>query len=505
MGNKRRKGRKIERSEGRVLLGAAFTVLCAAAVIVCVHIFLRSYIRKFDSHIIIQGVSIGNTDVSGLTQKKAKEKVQTELSAYAGEKVRITLEDGRKGEVSLGDMGLLVKSLDGVIRDALNYGKKGSAVSCYKILKMAEKNQNKKVFPIDYLVAEGPASEVLEKALAGVLNIPENARVTQSNSGVTIVNGKPGEVLDIKKTIKSINRALGSSWDGKSISVKADVTYVEPKVTEGDLSEVTDLLGSYSTFYGSDGSGRSQNIESGTRLINGALIKPGEEYSANAAMEPYTEENGFAEAASYEDDKVVQSMGGGICQISTTLYNAVLYAELEVTERSPHTMLVSYVQPSMDAAIADDVKDLKFRNNQKTPIYIEGVLADGSLTFNIYGKETRDVGRTLDFVSETTAETMPEGKRFVATQDYIGSYHVLSYAEPGISAQLWKVVYLNGEEQSRDIINYSQYLASKETIAVGTASENQAYADKINNAVQTQDEARIMQAIQEAAGAAESE
>lgn len=505
MGNKRKKARKIGRSEGKVLLGAAFTVLCAAAVILGVHIFLRSYIRKFDSHIIIQGVSIGTTDVSGLTKKKAKEKVETELSAYAGEKVLLTLEDGRKGEASLGDMGLSVKSLDGVIRNAIDYGKKGSAVSCYKILKKAEKNQNEKVFLVNYEVAEGPASEVLEKALTGVLNIPENARVTQSDSGVTIVNGKPGEALDVKKTIKSVNRLLGSGWDGKSVSVRADVTYVEPQVTEGDLSEITDLLGSYSTFYGSDGSGRSQNIERGTQLISGTFMKPGEEYSANAAMEPYTEENGFTEAASYEDDKVVQSMGGGICQISTTLYNAVLYAELEVTERSPHTMLVSYVQPSMDAAIADDVKDLKFRNNQKTPIYIEGVFADGSLTFNIYGKETRDAGRTLDFVSETTDETMPEGKRFVATEDYIGSYYVLSYAEPGISAQLWKVVYLNGEEQSRDIINYSQYVPSKETVAVGTASENQEYADKVNNAVQTQDEARIMKAIQEVTGAAEPE
>jgi vancomycin resistance protein YoaR len=301
--------------------------------------------------------------------------------------------------------------------------------------------------------------------------------VTQEDSKVAAVEGKQGEVLDIKKTIKSINRLLGWDWDKKGTSVRATVTYIDPDVTKQDLADITDLLGSYSTFYGSDGSGRSQNIERGAALINGTLLKPGEEFSADAAMRPYTEENGFTEAASYEDDKVVQSMGGGICQISTTLYNAVLYAELEVTERFPHTMLVAYVQPSMDAAIADDVKDLKFKNNQQTSIYIEGIVADGNLTFNIYGKETRNPGRTLDFISETTNQTEPQGK-------------------------LVKVVYQDGAEQSREVINYSEYVPSKETIAVGTASENQEYADKINNAVQTQDETQIMKAIQAVTGQA---
>ena len=224
---------------------------------------------------------------------------------------------------------------------------------------------------------------------------------------------------------------------------------------------MTDLLGTYTTFYGSDGSGRAQNIETGASHIGGTLLAPGEELSANAAMEPYTYENGYAEAASYESNTVVQTMGGGICQVSTTLYNAILYAELEIVERYPHSMLVGYVEPSMDAAIADDVLDLVFKNNQKTPVYIESVLSGGNLTFNIYGKETRDPGRTLEFVSETTESKETEGKRFVATEDYIGYMGLQSAAHPEISAQLWKVVYENGVEVSRDVINYSTYVAAR--------------------------------------------
>ena len=119
-------------------------------------------------------------------------------------------------------------------------------------------------------------------------------------------------------------------------------------------------------------------------------------------------------------------------------------------------MLVGYVGRTMDAAIADDVLDLVFKNNQKTPVYIESVLSGGNLTFNIYGKETRDPGRTLEFVSETTESKETEGKRFVATEDYIGYMGLQSAAHPEISAQLWKVVYEKqcGSEPGRDQLQY---------------------------------------------------
>ena len=86
----------------------------------------------------------------------------------------------------------------------------------------------------------------------------------------------------------------------------------------------------------------------------------------------------------------METYGGGICQVSTTLYNAILFAELEIVERYPHSMLVNYVDPSRDAAIAGDTKDLKFKNNQETPIYLEGGIdSSNQLRFTVYGKETR--------------------------------------------------------------------------------------------------------------------
>lgn len=108
---------------------------------------------------------------------------------------------------------------------------------------------------------------------------------------------------------------------------------------------------------------------------------------------------------------MVDTYGGGICQVSTTLYNAVLKAELQVDERHNHTMLVSYVDPSKDAAIAEGLMDFVFTNNTDAPIYIYGVGYQGTLNFTIYGHETRDPNRSISFRSETLSQTDAKHKR----------------------------------------------------------------------------------------------
>ena len=303
-------------------------------------------------------------------------------------------------------------------------------------------------------VSEKKVKTVLQARSEGKVQLPVNASVTQKDGNITVIKEKNGEAPDAKGAAEKLNRILNEDWDGKGVSLKVAVKATAPEITEKDLAEVTDLLGTHTTFYGADGSGRSKNVESGAMHINGTLMEPGDEVSANALMEPYTYENGYKEAASYESNTVVNTMGGGICQVSTTLYNALLFAELEIVERYPHSMLVTYAEPSRDAAIADDVLDLVFKNNLEHPVYIEAILSEGNVTFNVYGKETRNPGRRIEFFSETTESKETEGKRFVATEDYIGYYNWHSASHPEISAQLWKIVYEDDVEISRDVINY---------------------------------------------------
>ncbi len=491
-------GRKsIRRSTLHNLFVLGFVLVCAALLFFGSQGILRSYVKKHDDGKILSGIYVGNTDVSGMERSEAIEAVKKEISACGAETVMIEIAGGQNIEANLKELGLSSPDVEDVVGQAVEYGRSGSSAHRYKAMKKSEKKKLEQHFPLEYQVEEQAASKVLTARAAAFLDSPVNAALVQGTDGVQVTEAKEGEVLNTEKTIENLTQFLNSDWDGRGGTVKAVIEKQNAPIEAEDLQGLTDILGSYTTYYGEDGTGRVQNVETAANRLNGILLKPGEEQSANEAMEPYTYENGYAEADSYESNTVVQTMGGGICQVSTTLYNALLYAELEIVERYPHSMLVSYVEPSMDAAIADDVLDLVFKNNLDSPVYIQSVLADGNLTFNIYGKETRSPGRTLTFYSETTESKDTEGKRFVATEDYIGYYGIQSYSHPEINAQLWKIVTENGEEVSRDVVNYSQYVAVPETYGVGVSSDDPTQTERMNSAILSQNEETIQAAMQE--------
>lgn len=498
---RRRNGIRLQRNEKRALRSLGILFACTVVLISIVYLLLYLDIRKCDKRIIVKGVSIDGTEVSGLTAGKAAEKVEKNLSRFADQEITFRLDDGREVSVKLQDLGLTIKDLEEVAKNAADYGKKGNVVNNYTILKKSEKGKLKKDFPVEYQISPQKAEEILIQAFEEVLQLPQNAELSVDGSGeVVLTKEVPGELPDVDKTIQSVNEFMNNGWDGRSGTVSAFLSEEPARITTKDLEGMTDLLGTYTTFYGSDGSGRAQNIEVGTKLISDVILKPGEEYSVAGIMGPNTIENGFAEADSYAGDEVVTSVGGGVCQVATTLYNAVLLAELEVTERSPHTMTVGYVLPSMDAAIAEDVLDLKFVNNQDSPVFVQGVLFEGNLTFNIFGKETRDPGRSIEYISEVTDEVLPDTKKYKATDSQLGAMYTISGATPAITAQLIKVVYENGEEVSREIVNYSQYLANREVIGVGTFSYDPDITSRMENAVSSQSEDIILQTIAELAG-----
>ena len=211
-------------------------------------------------------------------------------------------------------------------------------------------------------------------------------------------------------------------------------------------------------------------------------------------VSPFTQENGYELAGAYQNGTTVESFGGGICQVATTLYNAVIRAELEITMRFNHSMLVSYVQPSMDAAIAGDYKDLRFKNNLDAPVYIEGYCSGGVIYFNVYGKETRPANREISFESETVSTTDPETKFNLDSSLAIGYWSVDQSAHTGCVAQLWKIVKVDGEQQSRDLFNKSNYQASPKIITIGTKGANKETLAALKEAVATGDEAKVRSA-----------
>lgn len=485
--------RRVAKQQKKILLLGGAVLVVALLIFLGYYLSVRAQVNKVPKNVICDNIYIGDIDVSGMNAKEAKTAIKKQIDTYKEISVTLVAEEAEE-KVTLEELGFHMQNVDQQVEEAVSYGKKGSIWSRKSALKELEKN--KKVLEAVYAVDEKAVKKVIDEKIPELENAAKDATLTRQNGKFVITDDQKGVTVDPKESVKVINAYFTGAWSKKGGTIKLVTKVDEPKVTREQFEQVKDLLGTFTTVCGTGG-GRVQNIVTGAAHINGAVIMPGETYSANAAMEPYTKENGFTEAGSYENGQVVQSMGGGICQVSSTLYNAIILAEIEIVERAAHSMLVSYVEPSMDAAIAGDFKDLKFKNNTDAPIYIEGYVSGGKITFNVFGKETRSASRKVSYVHEIESQT-PAGKKFVASGDAVGTMKKASSGYTGMKAKLWKVVTENGKEVSRKVYNNSTYRASAAVYNVGTATDNAEAAAIINSAIATQDEAKIKAAIAQA-------
>lgn len=461
----------------------------ALAFVAVITIPVKAETKETDT--IPQRVFFGDISVGGMTQEEAKAAVEEYVEGLQSE--IITLQAGKNTvQVPVAQMGLSWGNEE-IVTEAVGLGKSGNLITRYKAMKDLE-NQDK-IYELAFQVDKSKVTKMLENN-SEVLNTEAvNAGLTRENNQFNVIPGSQGVTVNIEESAEILEKYFSLEWKGGSDSVEIVADVVDPKGTEEELGKVKDLLGGFNTSYSSSGAGRSKNVENGANKINGSVIYPGDSFSVYEAVSPFNPENGYELAGSYENGTTVDTYGGGICQVSTTLYNAVIRAELEVTERFNHSMIVGYVDPSADAAIAGTYKDLKFVNNTKAPIYIEGYTSGRSIYFNIFGEETRDANREVSFVSETLSTTEPGTQYQAAPGSPIGSISQVQSSHTGYTAQLWKVVTVNGVEQSREIFNKSTYKASPRIVAVGTASGNPDAVNAINAAVASQDEGAINAAM----------
>lgn len=420
------------------------------------------------SDIVIPGVSVGNVDIGGLTKDEAIAKIQDYMTTFTDKKVTLMV-DGNTAETTIGELGYYWKNTN-VIEKADELCKKGNIIERYKEKKDVETKG------VNYELEVDVNDDVMRQALdtyCAQYNMPHvNASLVKSGDGFTYTEESAGRIVDVDTTVNEFHQFLLKTWDGNDAELKVTMKDDFPTATIEDCKKVTDVLGSYSTKFttGSSNYNRNCNIENGSNLLNGRVIYPGETFSANAVLEPWTYENGWREAGTYVNGQVENSLGGGICQVSSTLYNAVLLAELDVVERYPHSMSVGYVPLSQDAALAGTWKDLKFANNTDAPIYIESYCGSGSITFNIYGHETRDPNRTFEYVSETLGTISPSESVQEDPSLPAGYRSVISSGHVGYNARLWKKVYENGKLVSEEVVNKSSYAASPSKVVVGTGT-----------------------------------
>lgn len=433
---------------------------------------------------ILSGIYVEDMSLEGKTVKEAMDMVEYYVDGVCGKEITLMAVDGNTVVITPADVGLSWSNQE-ILEEAAKIGQTGNVVQRYKAAK--DLQYENKVYNLEFTVDKERIKQILTEQCSIYNQEAADATLSRQNGAFVVIPGQTGKVVDEELSANQIHDFLTGDWDREKASLELAITVDEPRGTEEELAKVKDVLGTFTTSFRTSNTSRSANVRNGCALINGSTIYPGDEFSTYEAVSPFSQDNGYYMAASYLNGKVVDSLGGGICQVSTTLYNAVLLSELDVTERHNHSMIVTYVDPSADAAIAESSgKDFRFVNNTGAPIYIEGVTTDDKhITFTIYGQESRDSGHKVRYESEVVSKTAPDTEVIYTSASMpVGSISVQS-AHIGYTANLWKVVTENGVEVSREKINSSSYKMTPRTATVGVATEDPVIYEQIMAAIAT--------------------
>ena len=474
-------------------------VLVLSVLVVGTILFTNENFFKADESkeaVIVEGVYIGGIDVSGMTAQEATDAVNAYVDELKAESI-ILKGPNAEIEMTYGDMGLTSK-VNTAVAEAVTVAQYGNLIQRY--MNMKDLETDALVIDMGLAIDKQLVAETIY-AKKDDLNIESvDNGVVKKNNKYEFIPGQIGYEVKIEDSVNAISAKVSNDYE---LALPSDNSFelvgveIQPRGSEEEFNKMTDMLGTYSTYYGDPTSGRSQNVENGCSKLNGTLLFPGEEISAHDITAPYTVANGYAVGYAFENGNVVESIGGGICQVTTTLYNAALFAEIEITQRSPHSMTVGYVPLSGDAAIAGTYKDLKIKNNYDTPIYIEGLCKDGWIAFAIYGQETRPDNREISFEPEILKENDPETEYTLSDKEPVGTYKIDREKHIGYSAKYWKIVKIDGVETERIQVNKSYYVDSCMKVTIGTKGATAEQLKKINEVLLTKDDEKIKKEIEE--------
>ncbi len=333
----------------------AFVMLAVAAGVFC---FLCgfSYDKKIPKNVTVNGMSVG-----GLSIADAAGRLRAETEEYLR---------GKSLEICAGDKVYKYTYPEIYYRDNL-----------FRILKNAKKGKSYTAETSYYLCGAEELAQGI--CLAEQLRMTEPyAKFSAYGKPFEYCEGNDGRRGDAKALVKDINNSLNGGFE----RVNVKFTRVPRTKTIEDVKSETRLLSSFTTRFDGGNLNRVSNIRLAASKINGTVLEGGKTLSFNDIVGARVKERGFLTAKIIENGEFTEGVGGGVCQVSTTLYNAALLSGLKIEEFHPHTLAVGYVPPSRDAMVSGKAFDLKIKNNGKTPIYIRANTTNGSVTFDIYGK-----------------------------------------------------------------------------------------------------------------------
>ncbi len=432
-----------------------------------------------DGNTIAKGVNLGGVNLGGMTLEQATAAVEKHCQELSASEFKVnvysTEENGSETlvgtySVPLSEFGFSW-SAEEALKKATTFGQKGRLIELYKNLQDLQYDQVN--LPLECSVKPEAIRFFVENTLAAEINRePVNASVVLNGRKVVVTeDGKYGVSLNTTATAETIYKCFANGVPAE-LSCRATATVEKPHYMAADFVNVTSMLGEFTTYVNtaSTHTDRNRNIARQMELMNGDIVMPGEEYSVCEHIIPVTLENGYHYAGAYENGRTILQVGGGICQGSTTLYNAVLRAELEVVRRHNHSMLIDYVEPSFDAAISEVnfAKDFVFRNNTDAPIYIQTYFSGDQVVARLYGHETRPSNRKVEYKSTVLVMNEYSPKYVLVDSQNPGVPKEDGHYLPETRSTLTKIVKVGGVVQSEEVLNQDYYRQCDYKITIGT-------------------------------------
>lgn len=404
------------------------------------------YIMNIDC--FYKGVHIDNINLSGLNIEKAKNLIE-ETSRRELENWAVVLwYNNNAWSINSKDI-ILTNDIDNALEKAYHIGRKGNFI--YRLKEILKTRSTEINIKTERKFEHAKLKDILVQIKDSIDGEKKDAYVSYENNAILIEDHMVGRNLDIEKNMILIENYILEKFGGEiELLVEEDVPYI----TSEKIKNIKYIMSSFSTIFNPNDDNRNHNIKTACEKINGTLIAPGEIFSMNKTLGERTAENGYKEAPVIIRNKFVEEIGGGICQVSTTLYVSAVKAGIEIIERRPHSMPLGYVSPGQDATIAGDIIDLKLQNSWNYPICLWSEVKGNTLKIMILGNQNED-DYLIKLKSEIIEEYYPE-KDEVIIDDSIedGVKVILQEARKGLKVAVYKEVY-NKEGELLDRIKIS--------------------------------------------------
>lgn len=326
---------------------------------------------------IMPGVTVAGVDVGGSTAAEALDAVYARAAQELDREVTVTQGD-HSFEVTLRDLGGRA-DVRAAIREALAVGRRTNVGPSIKEAAAAALSTHSIDLPINFdpVVLRATVSSIADAVRAE----PVSARIEIAGGELKIVPHKTGLYPDVNATMDEIRTSERAGGWGQ---VELVAREVEPEVVTHDLEDLT-LVSTFSTTFSTGQVNRASNIRLAASLIDGTVVAPGGVFSLNQTTGPRTTEIGFLVAPVYSGHDVIMGVGGGVCQIATTIYNAAVGADMKIVERHQHSLPVHYVPWGRDATVSYGAADLRFQNVGEGPVVVRVTVEGGTLTAAVLG------------------------------------------------------------------------------------------------------------------------